>query len=605
MLNLLRDTTRSQHQCRRKSLHWRASGRHAITAAAVLSAGLLIQHPATAQDRKAGNSDSVQLESGNEVSPARKIQRDEPAVRRRKHEPPAELGLRSIDGSDNNLVFTDMGAAHTELLRLFLPQYGNGLDSLAGADRPNPRAISNYLVAQLEETPNRHRNSDYLWQWGQFLDHDIDLTDGVEPAEAANITIPADDLFFVPGSEMAFNRSLHDHDADPTQPRQQINEITAWIDASNVYGSDQTRATALRRMDGTGRLKTSKGRLLPYNSEGLPNAGGDAETLFLGGDVRANEQVGLAAMHTLFVREHNRLAGLYRRKHPQWSGEQIYQKARQIVGAQMQVITYNEFLPALLGPSTIAPYSGYRPDVNATIRNSFSTAAFRFGHSALSPQLLRLNRRGGEIAHGHLDLRDAFFSPWRLRDEGGIEPILRGLAQQRHQAIDHQVIDDVRNFLFGAPGAGGFDLASLNIQRGRDHGLPSYNQARVELGLPAALSFADISSDPDVQYRLAAAYDTVDQVDLWAGGLAETPLPDSHLGLLFTMVLKLQFEALRDGDRFWYQRTLSHRELRQVERTTLADIIRRNTRIGYELHDDVFTARKIGGKRERRHRGYW
>ena len=536
-------------------------------------------------------------DAGNTISPTRKIQRDTAPKQRRKDRPPIETGYRSIDGSDNNLSMPAMGAAHTQLLRLFLPRYQNGLDSLAGSDRPNPRAISNYLVAQLDETPNPHRNSDFLWQWGQFLDHDIDLTDGVEPAEPANIAIPADDLYFVPGSEMAFNRSLHDHAANPSLPRQQINEITAWIDASNVYGSDATRAMALRTMDGSGRMKTSRGRLLPYNSDGLPNAGGDSAELFLGGDVRANEQVGLAAMHTLFVREHNRLARIYRRKNPHWSGEQIYQKARQIVGAQMQVITYNEFLPALLGPGTIAPYRGYRPDANAGIRNSFSTAAFRFGHSALSPQLLRLNRRGKETRHGHLPLRDAFFSPWRLRDEGGIEPVLRGLAQQRHQAIDHQVIDDVRNFLFGTPAAGGFDLASLNIQRGRDHGLPSYNEARVELGLPAALDFTDISEDAEVQYRLAAAYDNVDQVDLWAGGLAETALPGSHLGRLFTTILTLQFEALRDGDRYWYKRTLTRLEIAMIERTRLSDIIRANTSIGFELQRDVFRVPRYYKKR--------
>ena len=120
--------------------------------------------------------------------------------------------------------------------------------------------------------------------------------------------------------------------------------------------------------------------------------------------------------------------------------------------------------------------------VDARIANSFSAAAFRFGHSQLSANLLRLNQAGEAIPEGHLALRDAFFAPERIVLEGGIEPVLRGLAWQQAQAVDLYVVDEVRNFLFGPPGAGGFDLSALNIQRGRDHGLPSYSEARLAHG---------------------------------------------------------------------------------------------------------------------------
>jgi len=293
-------------------------------------------------------------------------------------------------------------------------------------------------------------------------------------------------------------------------------------------------------------------------------------------------------MHTLFVREHNRLAEEFAEQHPQWDGEQIYQKARQIVGAQIQVITYREFLPALLGNRPLSRYRGYDRNMNGGIRNSFSTAAYRFGHSALSPTLLRLDSNGNEIAEGNLPLSSAFFSPFRVTDEGGIEPLLRGLASQECQRIDPFVVDGVRNFLFGDPGAGGFDLASLNIQRGRDHGIPSYNDVSESLGLGRAQDFSDVSSDPEIQNRLSSVYDSVDDVDLWVGGLSEDPISGSHLGELFSTILKRQFEALRNGDRFWYEETLSRDEIRSVERTKLSDIIRRNTDIGDEIQDDVF-----------------
>ncbi|MGI9533348.1 MAG: peroxidase family protein, partial [Thermodesulfobacteriota bacterium] len=177
-------------------------------------------------------------------------------------------------------------------------------------------------------------------------------------------------------------------------------------------------------------------------------------------------------------------------------------------------------------------------------------------------------------------------------DEGGIEPLLRGLANQECQKIDIKIIDDVRNFLFGPPGSGGFDLASLNIQRGRDHGLSSYNDVREELGFGRVTSFAEISSDPDTQSRLSEAYSNVDDIDLWSGGLAEDPLPNSHLGELFSFIVKLQFIQLRDGDRYWYERYLDNDEIADIENTTLSDIIRRNTDIGSELPDNVFKISK-------------
>lgn len=290
-------------------------------------------------------------------------------------------------------------------------------------------------------------------------------------------------------------------------------------------------------------------------------------------------------MHVLFVREHNRLADNIRTREPEYTGEEIYQRARRIVGAQIQAITYNEFLPVLLGQGAIAPYTGYDESVDASICNVFSTALYRFGHSSLSSTLLRLNEFGDVIEYGHLALKDAFFAPKILIDEGGIEPLLRGLSRQVHEDVDVFVVDDVRNMLFGPPGSGGFDLAALNIQRGRDHGLPSYNEIRVSYGLAPAQSWDGISSNEDIQARLALAYATVDDVDAWVGALAEDHM-SGMVGELTFWAMTKQFESLRDGDRFWYQRTLTITELQEV--TSLASIIRRNTTIGDEISNNVF-----------------
>jgi peroxidase len=500
--------------------------------------------------------------------------------------------VRSIDGSGNNAQFPDMGAAGTKLIRQVASDYSDDVSQMAGANRTSARAISNIVNRQpATDQRNTLRASDFVWQWGQFVDHDIDLTTGSDPAEVAMIPIPMGDPEFDPAGSgsmvMDFERSAYDTSTGtgPDNPRQQLNMITTWIDASNVYGSDANRAAALRANDGTGKLKTSAGDLLPFNVDGLPNAGSTDPDMFLAGDIRANEQAALTSMHTLFVREHNRLADVIRIRQPELMGDQVYQRARRIVGAQLQAITYNEFLPVLLGSGTIAPYSGYKSTVDASICNVFSAALYRFGHSALSPTLLRLNAAGDVITQGNLPLRSAFFSPNLLIDEGGIEPILRGLSSQVHEDVDVFVIDDVRNMLFGPPGSGGFDLAALNIQRGRDHGLPSYNETRVSYGLAPAQNWSDISSDPDIQDRLSGAYATVDDVDAWIGSLAEDHV-SGMVGELILWAMTTQFEAIRDGDRLWYERTLNDSELLEV--TTLANIIRRNTSIDGEIQDNVF-----------------
>jgi len=171
-----------------------------------------------------------------------------------------------------------------------------------------------------------------------------------------------------------------------------------------------------------------------------------------------------------------------------------------------------------------------------------------------------------------------------------------------HQRVDAFIIDDVRNFLFvddqptGTPQLRGFDLASLNIHRGRDHGLPSYNDMRKALGLERKESFSDITKDPEVQRRLRQAYgtnengtDKTDDMDIWVASLAEDRHGKSMLGELFHTIVSRQFRVLRDGDHFWCERTLSQNELREVEGTTLADIIRRNTDIeSEEISDNVF-----------------
>lgn len=504
--------------------------------------------------------------------------------------------VRTYDGTNNNLTNTSWGATFEHLQRLSPNAYADGISELAGPNRVSARVVSNNVHNQDEgeSVPNTFNGSDFVWQWGQFIDHDLDLTDGAE--ESADIEIPSGDVFFDPtgtgAAVIPFNRALFDPNSGTStdNPREQENEITSWIDGSMVYGSDDERAAALRDTTNTHLLAVSDGNMLPFNITGLANANIGTDVLFLAGDVRANEQVGLTVMHTLFVREHNRMAQNIMDDNPGADPDDVFETARRLLVGKIQYITYNEWLPALIGSGAIPAYTGYDDSLNPTIFNEFSVAAFRLGHTMLNEQLLRLGADGNEIAGGHIDLMNGFFAGTTLlTEEDDLDPFLRGFASQLHQAVDAKIITDVRNFLFGQPGSGGFDLASLNIQRGRDHGVPSYNAMRTAMGLTARTAFSEISSDANVVAALEATYDSVDDIDLWTGGLAEDVSGNSQLGELFQAIMVKQFTDVRDGDRFWYENYLDQTDQDIVEDTSLARIIRDNTDIdGNEIQSNVF-----------------
>jgi peroxidase len=488
-----------------------------------------------------------------------------------------------IDGTGNNLLHVEWGSTNEDFLRIVKAAYGDGVSSPAGQDLPSARAISNLLSAQSADmTGNARGLSDYIYAWGQFLDHDIDLTNtqSGDGAETLNIAVPKGDPYFDPASTgtqvIPLTRSAYDlaTGTSKTNVRQQINAITAFIDGSQIYGSDEATAASLRMFTG-GKLKTSDGNLLPTDETGF----------FVAGDIRVDENTGLIAMQTMFMREHNRVATQMAQHNPTWSDEEVYQHARRVVIGELQRITYNEFLPALLGSIKITPYKGYNAKVNPGISNEFATAAFRFGHSLLNDDIEFLDNNGNPVRE-EISLAESFFNPDIVK-ESGIDGVLKYLASDNANELDNKIVDSLRNFLFGPPGAGGLDLAALNIQRGRDHGLADYNTTRAAYGLKKVTTFAQITANVDLQKALKSIYGSVDKIDLWVGLLAEDHVKGSSVGQLTGAILVNQFTRLRDGDRFWYQNQLKGKELAMVEKTTLAEVIKRNTGT-YNLQENVF-----------------
>ncbi|MFO0939714.1 MAG: peroxidase family protein [Pirellulales bacterium] len=513
---------------------------------------------------------------------------------------PGELSTYSIDGTGNNKTQTEWGSTNEDLLRLAKPEYGDGISTPTGANRPSGREISNVLSDQGDaDIISKQDMSAFVYAWGQFIDHDISLTP-TGTSESFNIAVPKGDPYFDPAATatkiIGMTRSLFDPSTGTStaNPRQQMNAITAWMDASMIYGSDSATANALRTMSG-GKLKMEASGMLPLNnSANFPNGtvnlanipgGVPDDQLYAAGDVRANENIELTSLHTVFVREHNRWADRIAKLNPKLSDQEIYERARAVVIAEIQSITYNEWLPAVLGNNAMPRYSGYNPRVNPNLSNEFATAAFRFGHSILGDDVEFLDNNGLPEAE-EVALKDAFFNPTLLQDHT-IESIFKYLASDPASELDTKLVGSVRNFLFGPPGAGGFDLAALNIQRGRDHGLADYNDTRASIGLPKVKSFAEITRNKETQTKLQQLYGTVDNIDLWIGILAEDPVAGGSIGPTGQKIIADQFRRMRDGDRFWYQNEFAGDLLREIDQTRLSDVLKRNTPL-QNLQQNVF-----------------
>jgi hypothetical protein len=241
----------------------------------------------------------------------------------------------------------------------------------------------------------------------------------------------------------------------------------------------------------------------------------------------------------------------------------------------------------LLGPNALTPWTGYNETVDPRVSIVFSTAGFRLGHTQLPGSLRLLNKRNIAIATNVLG--ETIFQP-NLITRTGLEPWLRGMANDTAEELDTNVISAIRSFLVGGVGPAGFDLIALDIQRGRDQGLPSYNQVRIDFGLPPVTDFTGVTSKTDIQIKLAAAYPNgPDDADVMICAMAEDHVNGGQVGETFAAMLKDQFQRSRDGDRFWYESFLDQATLDTVRAQTLSGIIKRNCpAIGAEMQDDVF-----------------
>lgn len=460
--------------------------------------------------------------------------------------------IRTLDGRCNNPKKKEWGAIRQPLF-----SYTRGFSSKkpTGGDLKSARMISNMISKQNGDVLNRRRLSEMVTFFGQFLDHTI-VSASANSKDQMNIPIPSDDPVFTNFSSgplagfFPFDRNFRGPVKEGRRAERPINSLTSFVDLDSVYGPDLKRNKAIRSFK-NGLMDTSKGDLLPMNNPGQFNAPTKEPGFFLAGDHRANEHPVLTSLHTIFLREHNSLAKELKRAFPDWKDDELYETARQINIAQFQKIVFEEFYPVMTGRK-LKPYSGFRKKVNPGVSDIFSTAAYRVGHTMVGNGIQR--RGPGNKRLAPIRFTKMFFRPLDVMREG-VEPFLRGAMYNRAQEVDLLVHDSLRNFLFKEiPAEKGFDLIAFNLQRGRDHAIPTYNRIRKIFGLKVRTSFDQISKSRTVQSKLLNAYGTVDKIEAWPGLMAETHVRGASMGETMLAVWEAEFIRLRDGDRFFYLR---------------------------------------------------
>jgi Animal haem peroxidase len=608
-----------------------------------------------------------------------------------------ETRPQSLDGSGNNRRHPTWGQAGTNYSRVADANYADGIG--APVEGPDPRYVSNRVFNDVHQNVFSENDvTQWGFVWGQFLDHTFGLRQ--EDGEQQDLGFDSDDPleeFTNTLGGMPFARSAAAPGTGETSPREQVNTVSSYIDAWAVYGGSEERLEWLREGPVDGDI-SNNGALLVLDEDGLlprRDARGDASTApdmatdgrlraapdsaMVAGDVRANENIALTATHTLFAREHNRIVS---ELPDSLNEEQKFQIARRVVIAEQQYITYREFLPTL--GIRLPRYRGYDPRVDTTLSNEFATVGYR-AHSMIHGELevetgaeryapedlaaleeqgveAEVSEDGSEVEFV-VPLNVAFFNP-DLVGQLQLGPLLQGIGLEAQYQNDEMIDNQLRSVLFQIPVAGNpecldgeglpgcfegvLDLGAVDIARGRDHGMPSYNDLREAYGLERVASFTEITgeaseefpadpeltpgdeindpdsldfvelrdgdgnvidpvADPDaaeadvvtairrtsMAARLRAIYGAVDNVDAFTGMLAEAHLDGADFGPLQRAIWAEQFRRLRDGDRYFYRNDQTLRWIRDVfgidYRTNLGDVIARNTDVPRdELGDNVF-----------------
>lgn len=517
---------------------------------------------------------------------------------------------RQQSGACNHKYSPSLGQALTTYKRLLNPIYTDGIHSFKRSVTkkfvlPSARVVSERMIQRESDNMPSGRFTVAFAHWGEFVEHDLAQTvshkmvhfdssincctpDGNKLAPrhihpfCSAIEVPNDDKFYGDKNVkcLSYVRSMGGLRGDCSfGPLDQLNQATHYLDGSQIYGNDEEQTKSLRNGI-RGQMRHSQ-NFLPKEEHFKENEMKCREdkNCYEAGDSRANSHPQLTALHTIFLREHNRLAEKLSELNPHWNDEKLFEEARRVLIAEIQHITYDEWLPLLLSKDDMNKMAAreYQDVVNPAVSNSFATAAVRFIKSLIPEKIQLFNE--DRTLNSSLNLGDHLYKT-HIIEAMDLNQFLRGLTTQKSRKLDLAYTKDLVD-LHGSELLG-LDVISLDIQRGRDHGLPGYNAYRKLCGLRSARVFNDLLDNiaPEEVKKLSQVYNHPDDIDLIIGGLAETPKKDSVVGETFACILADQFRRTREGDRYFYSFINSRKpweftskQIEEIQKVTLSKII--------------------------------
>lgn len=458
---------------------------------------------------------------------------------------------RSADGAYNDLGEPWMGSAGARFGRN-MPILETFAEEAPRLYEPNPRVISEQLLARTTFAPVPHLNV-LVAAWLQFMVHDW-LSHGVNDTETPphDIPLPPGDPWPHPPLTVLRSRAEPAGPADAGRPATYANTETHWWDGSQIYGSSLAQQIRIRTDPATGAMRTD-GKIgltadghLPIDTEakigGLELAG-----------VNGNWWLGLSVMQTLFAREHNAIVDRLAIDYPGQDGEWLFQKARLVNAALIAKIHTVEWTPALMNSpeghfvmrdnwwgilgehyrraygrlsdsEVVSGIMGSTTDHHAAPYAMTEEFVACYRMHSLIPDSFSIREPHNDAERFEVPMAEAAHAgPPKIYARASFDEVMYSLATSHPGALGlHNYPDALRMLPEDAAKGIYIDLATVDILRDRERGIPRYCKFRELLGMKVPKSFEELTDDAAWQKDLKSVYARVEDVDLLVGTLAES-----------------------------------------------------------------------------------
>ncbi|KAL8707948.1 MAG: hypothetical protein Q9220_007091 [cf. Caloplaca sp. 1 TL-2023] len=508
---------------------------------------------------------------------------------------------RNSDGQFNSTEMPLMGCAGMRLGRNF-PRQLTPKPTEEELWNPDPRMLSERFMARKEFIPATTLNL-LAAAWIQFQTHDWFFHE----SSNENYNIPLAQADKWPHGKMELPKTKPDESLNETDKKcpGYKNVNTAWWDSSQIYGSSEAATQLLRDMHSDGKLKLDRRgvvEFLPRDDEGNPLTG-----------FNNNWWVGMEMLHTLFAMEHNSICDTLRHANPDWSGNQIFDKARLINCALMAKIHTVEWTPAILAHPTLqiamnanwwglvgeslTKMLGRISKTSEVISGIPGSGADQFGvpyslteefvsvyrmHSLIPDNIAFFNSKNGEHRSTTPIEETAFDKALNPINDGlSFADTFYSFGINYPGAITNS---NYPNFLRNLTTPDGLhrDMGTVDLLRDRERGVPRYNTFRRLLRMPPAKTFEDLTGgNKTLAVDLSTAYNgNIELVDALIGSHSE-PLPQGFgfSDTAFRIFILMASRRLK-SDRFiagqWDEETYTKEGLEWVQDTGMKDVLGRH-----------------------------